>query len=108
VGAHLERHGLTVAPAHGEREVEVATVVGYAREGGRKILEAAEVGDVQVEWRSDQRTLPEGTCEVKTDQPLGSIAVYLCEPESDDGAIENGLVAAPAVGGEYPLWRARS
>ena len=37
--------------------------------------------------------------------PLGAIAVYLCEPESDDGAVENGLVAAPAVGGEFPIWR---
>jgi hypothetical protein len=42
---------------------------------------------------------------VRTGQPLGAIAVYLCEPESDDGAIENGLVAPPPVGGEFPIWR---
>ena len=43
---------------------------------------------------------------MRTDQPLGAIAVYLCEPESDDGAIENGLVPAQTTGSEYPIWRA--
>ena len=44
---------------------------------------------------------------VTTDQPLGAIAVYLCEPESDDGAVENGLIGAPAVGDDFPIWRVR-
>jgi hypothetical protein len=43
---------------------------------------------------------------VRTDQALAAIAVYLCEPESDDGAVENGLVIAPDVGAEFPIWRA--
>jgi len=43
---------------------------------------------------------------VRTNQPLAAIAVYLCEPESDDGVVENGLVAAPAQGSEFPIWRA--
>jgi len=42
---------------------------------------------------------------VPTDQPLGAIAVYLCEPESDDGAIENGLLTPPTPGDEFPIWR---
>ena len=42
---------------------------------------------------------------VRTSQPLGAIAVYLCEPESDDGVIENGLVTAPSLGDEFPIWR---
>jgi hypothetical protein len=106
VAAHLQRHGLAVEAARGEREVEVARASGFATEGGRKILEASEVGDLQVEWKRETRKL-DGHSLVRTDQPLGAIAVYLCEPESDDGAIENGLVAAPAVGGEFPIWRAR-
>jgi len=85
---------------------EVATVTGFATEGGRKILEAGTVGDLQVEWRRAARAVPPGTQRVRTDQPLGAIAVYLCEPESDDGAIENGVISAPAAGGEFPIWRA--
>ena len=106
VAAHLARHGLATEAASGERDVEVATVLGYGTEGGRKILEASEVGELRVEWRRERRQLPEGAHLVRTDQPLGAIAVYLCEPESDDGAIENGLVSAPAAGAEFPIWRA--
>jgi hypothetical protein len=106
VAAHLARHGLATEPASGAREVEVATVVGFGTEGGRKILEASEVGELRVEWRRDRRAVPGGAHLVRTDQPLGAIAVYLCEPESDDGAIENGLVPAPEQGAEFPIWRA--
>ena len=76
-------------------------------EGGRAILEASAVGEVEVEWRSDKRAVPEGWSRVDTDQPLGAIAVYSCEPESDDGAVENGLAPVPAVGDEHPAWRVR-
>jgi hypothetical protein len=107
VAAHLERHGLTVERATGAREVEIATVTGFGAEGGRKILEASEVGELKVEWRRDARPVPDGARLVRTDQPLGAIAVYLCEPESDDGAIENGLVSAPKAGEDFPIWRAR-
>jgi hypothetical protein len=106
VAEHLVRHGLTVEPAPAELDAEVATIAEIASEGGRKILESAQVGDVRVEWRRAARRAPAGYRMVRTDQPLAAIAVYLCEPESDDGAVENGLVAAPAVGAEFPIWRA--
>lgn len=105
VGAHLALHGLVVEPVSGELAVEVATVTGYGSEDGRKILEAAEVGELRVAWRRERRTAPAGAMRVRCDHRLAAVAVYLCEPESDDGAIENGLVEAPAVGGEFPIWR---
>jgi len=105
VAAHLELHGLMVEPAPAEIDAEVATVVGVGAEDGRKILESAAVGDLRVEWRRATRKVPAGSRLVRTNQPLAAIAVYLCEPESDDGAVENGLVTAPAVGGEFPIWR---
>ena len=107
VAEHLARHGLAIDAVNGsEGEVEIATATGFATEGGRKILEAAEVGDLQVEWRRQTRALPPGSRLVRTEQPMGAIAVYLCEPESDDGAIENGLLAPIAAGAEFPIWRA--
>jgi hypothetical protein len=106
LAAHLERHGLAVEPAPETVDAEVATTVELASEGGRKILESAAVGEARVEWRRATRKVPAGSKLVRTDQPLAAIAVYLCEPESDDGAVENGLVAAPAVGAEFPIWRA--
>jgi len=103
---HLGRHGLAVEAAPDELEAEVATVAEIASEGGRMILESAAVGDLRVEWKKATRKAPGGAKLVRTDQPLAAIAVYLCEPESDDGAVENGLVAAPTVGSEFPIWRA--
>jgi len=105
MAAHLRLHGLTLQQAMGTFEVEVPTTVGLGSEGGRGILEAASVGEVSVSWHREARSVPPGWALVPTDQPLGAIAVYLCEPESDDGAVENGLLPAPALGEELPLWR---
>ncbi len=107
VAEHLRRHGLAVTPAAGDHEVEVARIAGLGTEGGRAILEAAKVGEVSVEWTAARRAAPAGWSIVATDQPLGAIAVYLCEPESDDGIVENGVVSVPAVGDEHAAWRVR-
>jgi hypothetical protein len=105
VANHLAQHGLTVEPAPASAEVEVARVVGIATEAGRKILEASTTGRSEIEWTRGSRSVPGDAQLVRTDQPLGAIAVYLCEPESDDGAVENGLIAAPSTGDELPIWR---
>ncbi len=107
IAEHLRLHGLRVDPADGVHDVEVARVTTVGTEGGRAILEAGKVGEVSVAWREEARRVPEGWSRVDTDQPLGAIAVYLCEPESDDGVVENGVVPAPAVGDEHPAWRLR-
>ena len=101
----LAIHGLRAEPATGAADVETARVEGYSRTAGRHILEAASTGDVQVSWTSGSRAIPDGWVRVRTDGPQGAVAVYLCEPESDDGPVENGLVAAPGVGNEFPIWR---
>jgi predicted deacylase len=106
VAEALARHGLAVEDAPGELDAEVATVVDIASEGGRAILESAQVGELRVAWQRAARKPAAGARLVRTDQPLAAIAVYLCEPESDDGAVENGLVDAPGKGGEFPIWRA--
>ncbi|MFO0590368.1 MAG: M14 family metallopeptidase [Polyangiaceae bacterium] len=103
----LRGHGLRVESAEGDHEVEVARVASLGATEGRSILEAARVGEMAVEWKRGVRRAPEGWSRVDTDQPLGAIAVYLCEPESDDGAVENGFLEAPAVGEEYGVWRVR-
>ncbi len=107
IAEHLARHGLSVAPAEGVHDVEVARVESLGAERGRAILEAARVGELSVRWSEEARRVPEGWSRVDTDQPLGAIAVYLCEPESDDGAVENGLAPVPAAGDEHPAWRLR-
>jgi hypothetical protein len=105
MAAHLRLHGLTLQEAVGTFEVEVPVVEALGSEGGRAILEAAAIGELSVSWRREPRAVPTGWALVPTDQPLGAIAVYLCEPESDDGAVENGLLPVPSLGAELDLWR---
>jgi hypothetical protein len=105
MASHLRLHGLTLREAVGTFEVEVPVVDRLESEGGRAILEAAAIGELAVSWRREPRGVPPGWALVPTDQPLGAIAVYLCEPESDDGAVENGLLPVPALGEELALWR---
>lgn len=108
VADHLRAHGLTVDPGQGSVDAEIARVESLGAEAGRKILEAGQTGELGVSWRREGRVLPPGYGLVSTDQPLGAIAVYLCEPESDDGAAENGLVDLPRVGDDHPVWRVRA
>jgi hypothetical protein len=95
----LRGHGLTVEPAPAEAVVTVGRFAGMSHAGGRKILEAAGHGVRQVEWSAPAAQKLSGDAViVRTEQPLGALAVYLCEPESDDGIYENGLLTTPAEG----------
>jgi hypothetical protein len=105
IGEHLIRHGLAVSPVQGKIDCVVAKIESVGAVTGRGILEAAGTGDLGVSWHAQRRDAPPGWARVSTAQPLGAIAVYLCEPQSDDGLIENGLCAALAAGDEFPVWR---
>jgi hypothetical protein len=101
----LRGHGLRLEEAPPQATVEAATFVGASREGGRAILEASGTGRPEVSWARQSRRLPPGTILLPTDQPLGAVAVYLSEPESDDGLVENGLLPTPAQGEEFAVLR---
>ncbi|HEU4410260.1 MAG TPA: M14 family metallopeptidase [Polyangiaceae bacterium] len=107
VGRHLARHGLAVHQLSVPVEAAVeAPVIEEVREtDSRSILEAP--GELRLVARLERRTqtLPAGTWLVETAQPLGAVAVYLCEAESDDGLVAAGLLTKPAPGDKYPALR---
>ncbi|MEZ4235652.1 MAG: M14 family metallopeptidase [Myxococcota bacterium] len=106
VAEHLRGHGLQVRDAAGERvDAQVGRVEALDTTAGRAILEAGGTGRARVSWREEARAVPEGWAIVETDQPLGAVAVYLCEPHSDDGLVENRIVPPVAVGDDHPAWR---
>ncbi len=104
---HLGRHGLSVMSLTEDVrvEVQVARVERASAESSRAILEASAEREVEVLWRHDTRTLRAGTPIVATEQPLGAIAVYLCEPRSDDGLVACGVLPEPRVGTDFPIVR---
>lgn len=107
VAEHLQGHGLALAPvAAGTRlQVEVPTLLEPCAEPGPKILEAQASTYWRARHERAERTLPEGWCVVPTGQQRGAVAVYVCEAESDDGLIANGILPLPVAGEEMVVWR---
>ena len=52
-----------------------------------------------------QRTIPAGSYVVVSGQPLGILAMYLLEPESDDGFVDWNVLDPWATGRTYPVVR---
>ena len=106
----LEGHGLKVDRLERDlsAELEEATVLEVAPDQSRSILESS-LGERQItaEYRPISTRLPEGTALVRTAQPAGAVAVYLCEAASDDGAVAYGKLNEPAPGARFPILRAR-
>ena len=42
---------------------------------------------IKVEYVDERKEIPAGTLIVRTAQPLGTLAAYLLEPETDDGLL---------------------
>jgi len=105
LGAFFRGHGLSPAPAPPSAHVERATLEALGALPGRAILEASGVGRRHVSWAASAERLPPDARLITTDQRLGALAVYLCEPESDDGLVEAGLSPTVAVGGTFEVMR---
>jgi hypothetical protein len=107
VAAHLHGHGLAIEPKAGalELDAEIATVRALVSSAGREILEANASPYLEADYRRERRVLPEDYRLVRTDQPRGAIAVYLCEAGSDDGLLACELIGEPRPGTEFPAWR---
>ena len=57
-------------------------------------------------WRGETRKIERGSFVVETSQPLGLLAVYLLEPQSDDGLVTwNYFDSALRPGGLYPVFK---
>ncbi len=106
VAALLTGHGLVVeTPTTAvQLDAEVATVRARVSSAGRQILEANASEYLEADYRRGRQTLPGGWSLVRTQQPRGAIAVYLCEAESDDGLLAAGLAPAEP-GAPFPAWR---
>jgi len=84
VVARLKAHGVAVEAVRKAREVEVDMVrlsgfrTSAPSEGRTPVTATGLIHELRRE------TFPPGSVRVSTDQPLGALAVYLLEPESED------------------------
>ena len=87
VPAKLRQHGIAV-----ERLSEPVTLEAEAYrlkeiKGAERLYQGHRTNTVKGESAVETREFPKGTLVVRTAQPLGRLAAYLLEPESDDGLL---------------------
>ncbi len=104
--AKLREHGIVIEPFDGTASVEVYTVTDLTRQ--KEPFQGHHLVTLETDTSVRRRTFHDAVL-VRTAQPLGTLAVYLLEPESADGLVawnffDDGLV----IDAEFPVYRIRS
>jgi hypothetical protein len=108
IAHHLVRHNLDVQVVGAliELEVEVFVIDGIARTASADIADEAPPETLFFGHRERaQHAARPGDFLVPMAQPFANLAVYLLEPESDDGLVEWGFFPELAPGDVYPVRR---
>jgi hypothetical protein len=105
VGETLQRHGIDVKEVRDAVELDLEA---YRIDKITRIPEFQKHQPVvvQVTARKERRRIEAGTLLVRTAQPLGTLAVYLLEPQSADGLVTwNFFDDVLKEGKDYPVLR---
>lgn len=104
----LAAHGIAVERLAGPRvtPLERFTIDSVIR--APRPFEGHREERVTGRWSTATESVPAGSYFIATDQPLGRLAVYLLEPESDDGLVTWNLFPGLAAGSTYPVARVAS
>ncbi|MBY0455776.1 MAG: DPP IV N-terminal domain-containing protein, partial [Gemmataceae bacterium] len=102
----LQRHGIRVEELREDVVLDVETFA-VSKVGSREYAPKKWVHtDVEGEWRKEGTRVPAGTALVKSAQPLGALAAYLLEPQSEDGlATWDVFQPSIAAGRGFPVQR---
>ncbi len=102
----LLMHGIQVEQTTEARNCVVTVDTIKALNRNERTFQKHRMMQVQVQRESQSRSIPRGTYVVRTAQPLGRLAAYLLESESDDGFLFwNFMDSELVVDGEYPILR---
>ncbi len=101
----LKAHGITVEEAQEEftLEVDLFTIERVSR--ARREFQGHRETLLDGQFTSETRTFPSGAILVRTAQPLGALAFYLLEPESDDGLANWNFLEDYLEGNRYPIYK---
>jgi hypothetical protein len=106
VHQRLKHHGIAVESLKEDLEVEVEIYRVDELNRAKRKYEGHQLVTVEVTPRIEKRTLKAGTPIVRTGQPLGTLAAYLLEPQSEDGFCTwNFLDDDLEVGKDIPVLR---
>jgi hypothetical protein len=81
----LLQHGLLVEKLTKPAKLEVESFRITEIKGAERLFQGHRMNSVKGEYNLEEKEFPVGTLFISTAQPLANVAVYLLEPESDDG-----------------------
>ena len=83
----LRQHGLVVEKLVQAATLEVEAFRAKELKSEERAFQGHHLNRVKGEYALETKEFPAGTLVVPTAQPLGALAAYLLEPESDDGLL---------------------
>ena len=83
----LRQHGLLVERLNEAATLEVEAFRIKELKSAERAYQGHHLNQAKGEYAVETREFPAGTFIIPTAQPLGSLAAYLLEPESDDGLL---------------------
>ncbi len=107
----LDQHGVNLERLASQTTLEVESFRIKEIKAAQRLYQGHWTNQVKGEYVLEKREFPKGTVFVSTAQPLGVLAAYLLEPESDDGLLvwnffDRYLVPEWGRGYEiYPVFR---
>ncbi len=87
IAAKLLDHGISVERLLEPASAEVEAFIVKEVTAAERLYQGHRTNQVTGEYRMETADFPVGTLLVRTAQPLGLLASYLLEPESDDGLL---------------------
>ncbi len=102
----LREHGVEVRRADADREARVQSFTVDSVIGARREFQGHRAIRLEGSWSEVRRPIAAGSWIVRMAQPMGLVAFYMLEPESDDGLVTwNFFDPELAAGQEYPVYR---
>ena len=108
---NLLHHGIILERLEAAFELEVEAFQLKELQSSERLFQGHHLNQVKGEIKIIKKVFPAGTIFVSTAQPLGKLAAYLLEPESDDGLLVWNFFdryLAPQWGrrfNEYPVYK---
>lgn len=102
----LQRHGVDVQELREDLDLDLEIYrIDEVAKPEPKTWDRQDVVDLRVSPRTESRRVLAGTRVVRTTQPLGSLAVYLLEPRSEDGLATWRLLGDLKPKDDFPVIR---
>jgi hypothetical protein len=103
---NLRRHGIELEEMREDCNLDVGAYRTVKLTKGPQSFQKHRLVSVEAEARAENRRVPTGTIVIRTGQSLGALAIYLLEPQSEDGLCTwNFFDDVLAEGVDYPALR---